>query len=339
MHGSFAARHFTIHDTDPHEEYALLSKTWDFKPTPLRIMAEIADSYGFKSLLLKDESNRMGASSFKALGGRAAVAALAMSSESEATVICATAGNHGLSVADGASAFGLRAIVYVADTVSDKFVRRLKVSGAEVYRVGASYEEAMVQATLDAKNNGWWLISDSSWDGYRDVPSRIMRGYCLISDEIRQDCLRHAYWPTHVSLQAGVGGMAAAVAARIRATWEVQPEILIVEPEVAACLAESIPARKPARAKGAVSNMGRLDCKEASVIAYEVLRQLATDGRWPLKFIQVSDKAALDTKKQLAKEGVPTSPSGAAGVAGLVKAGLPRDARPLAIITESSEND
>ena len=328
-------------DPDPRDALALLASCPAYGATPLRTL----NVPGLPSLRAKDETVRMGLGSFKALGGVYAVADLvrqrcgsddpasdaARAAAAGLTVCCASAGNHGLSVAAGANIFGARAVIYLADTVPEAFAGRLRAKGARVVRAGVIYEDAMHQAMRDAEANGWQLVSDSSWDGYRAIPSIIMQGYCVMAEEMADEFRADGAWPTHVFLQAGVGGLAAAVAAHIRAHWDEQPRITIVEPDRAVCLQRSVEAGRPTRADGAVSNMGRLDCKEPSLVAFEVLREAADD------FVTVTDEQASAAVATLTEHGIASTPSGVAGLAGALRVGLPADARPLVIVSEGAE--
>lgn len=320
--------------------------------TPLRSLDRLARAEGWASLHAKDESQRMGLGSFKALGGAYAVLCLveerlrdALGREPDAdeiaqakdgsvlsglTVCCASAGNHGLSVAAGAKVFGVACEVYLAETVPESFAERLRAKGAKVVRAGSVYEEAMAAAAARARDEGVTLISDASWDGEMRVPSLVMQGYAVLAEEVRQAFAASEGWPTHVALQAGVGGFAAAMAAHIRLTWPHQPEITVVEPERAACLKASIEANRPTRADGPVSNMGRLDCKEPSLRAFEVLRGTAD------RFVTVSDEDAQEAVELLASHGLHTTPSGAAGLAGMLANSPGADARVLIFVTEGN---
>ena len=139
--------------------------------------------------------------------------------------------------------------------------------------------------------------------------------------------------PSHILLQAGVGGLAAAVAAHARLVWGDGPQIIIVEPEAAPALMEGIRAGQVVETFGPASIMGRLDCKTASMIA---LNGLARDADI---FVTINEADALRTVDVLAAQGLPTTPSGAAGLAALVAGlGLPADAHVLAILSEGPED-
>lgn len=336
---------------DASEPLALLERCPAAVPTPLRDMPELARALGVTSVLLKDETARMGLGSFKALGAAYVIAREAahrvdspddpadrerMAHALEGTVYaCASAGNHGLSVAAGARIFGARALIYLADTVPDAFAQRLRRLGAEVVRPGGDYENAMATVAGDADNNGWILLSDSSWPGYTELPIRVMEGYLVSGAEV-VDTLDEP--PTHVFLQAGVGGLAAAMTTLFRARWGDMPTIVIVEPDAAPAIIESVRAGRPIAATGPASSMGRLDCKEPSHLA---LGALARGADW---FLTISDEQCATTVRLLARLGVETTPSGAAGVAAVQHAGARRDAlgltadsRIVAFVSEGTE--
>jgi len=133
-----------------------------------------------------------------------------------------------------------------------------------------------------------------------------------------------------VVLQAGVGGLAAACAAWFRHVWGDGPRIIVVEPEAAPALQSSIEAGKPVETQGPVSNMGRLDCKEPSLIA---LAGLARDAD---AFVTITEQEALAVLPDLAARDMATTPSGAAGLAALRLMAPDPDARVLVFVTEEA---
>ena len=308
-------------------------------PTPLRDCPELAARAGVARLHIKDERGRMGLGSFKALGAAHAIAQEAAAAVQGGqwdkaltgrTYVTASAGNHGLSVAAGARLFGARAIIYLADTVPEAFAARLEAKGAQVMREGATYEASMAAAESAARKQGWTLLSDSSWPGYTALPLLVMEGYLQLADEAADQIDAP---PTHILLQAGVGGMAAAVAALARARWGDAPQIIVVEPAAAPALIDSIRAGHLVDSTGPVSNMGRLDCKTASMIA---LKGLSRDADL---FVTISDEQAAAGAAILADHSLATTPSGGAGLSALL-AGLDlgHRARVLAILSEGPED-
>jgi diaminopropionate ammonia-lyase len=306
--------------------------------TPLVCSPELASRAGVARVSIKDERDRMHLGSFKALGAAHAIAreAQAMGSGTPVgallgrTYVTASAGNHGLSVAAGARVFGARAVVFLSETVPEAFAGRLREKGAEVVRAGADYEASMAAAAAAAQENGWTLLSDSSWTGYTRLPLLVMEGYLQLA---REAVLQFAEPPTHILLQAGVGGLACAVAAYARKTWGDAPRILVVEPEAAPALRDSILAGRVVDTEGPVSCMGRLDCKTPSLVA---LNGLARDADF---FVTISDEEALDAMPILADLGLATTPSGGAGLAALLAGlNLGAEARVWAILSEGPED-
>lgn len=278
-------------------------------------------------LHIKDERSRMGLGSFKALGAAYVIAHEAQAgSLAGRTYVTASAGNHGLSVAAGAKVFGAKAVIYLSETVPAEFAERLREKGAEVVIEGSDYEASMAGAQAAAAAQGWTLLSDSSWDGYFDLPHRLMEGYLAMAAE----CTEQMETPTHIFLQAGVGGLAGACAALFRHVWGEAPQITVVEPEFAPAIYDSIAAGAFAVSSGPVSDMGRLDCKEASLIA---LKGLSRDAD---AIALISEEEAFAVLPELARLDLASSTSGAAGIAAALLSDLPRDARVLCILSEGA---
>lgn len=308
--------------------------------TPLIAMPDLAAACGVGQVWVKDERQRMGLGSFKALGAAFVIARAASEARGRdaawdsalagQTYVTASAGNHGLSVAAGARLFGARAIIYLAETVPEPFAARLRATGAEVVRAGAAYEASMDAALAAAEAHGWTLLSDSSWTGYTAPALGVMEGYVQLAAET---VARMETAPSHILLQAGVGGLAGAVAAHARLAWGDGPEIIVVEPDAAPALAESVRAGRVVTAEGPVSSMGRLDCKTPSLIA---LQGLSRDAD---RFVTVTEAEAATGVTRLAGFGLATTPSGGAGLAALL-AGLTlgATARVLAIVSEGPED-
>ena len=138
----------------------------------------------------KDESSRFGLGSFKALGGAYAVARLLAAqvgcplseivarkhdeAVSKITVCCATDGNHGRSVAWGAQPFGANCVIFIHATVSEGRKDAIAAYGAEVRRCDGNYDDSVREAQETASANGWFVVSDTSYPGYMDVPRDVM---------------------------------------------------------------------------------------------------------------------------------------------------------------------
>ena len=334
----------------------LLQSCPAYTPPHLSDQAVLADRCGVDMLYIKDESSRMKLGSFKALGGAFAVAQM-ITEEAEKrlgrpviapeilsetvreiaasmTFITASAGNHGLSVAAGCDVFGANAVIVLSQTVPEAFARRIEDKGAEVVWTAGSYDGSVAEAVKLADERGWLLLADGSWPGYTQRPAHILEGYTVLAEECRQAFdTGTARWPTHVFLQAGVGGPASAVVAHVRDHWASQPEIIVVEPDAAPCLMRSVEAGELVRVEGPDSNMGRLDGKDASLLAFEALRQDAN------MFVTTSDAQAREASEILGQADFPTTPSGAAGFAALMfgrDLGIGPNSRCLVVASEGS---
>lgn len=318
--------------------------------TPLLVADDVARRVGVRWVGLKDESRRMGLGSFKALGAAFVIAADAVAAvagrggdavrelaDEEGRrraldgrrYVCASAGNHGLSVAAGARVFGARAEVFLAEGVSEVFAERLRSMGAVVTRAGKDYEESMGAARVAAAGDeGAVLLSDSSWPGYVELPARVMQGYLAMAAEAVGQLVAP---PDFVFLQAGVGGMAAAVAAYVRRVYGDAPVVVVAEPARAPALLGSVAAGAPVTAEGGESCMGRLDCKAPSYLALAALARSADF------FVTIEEEESVEAVAVLAPH-VRTTPSGAAGVAAAVfrgvEVGVGRGDSVLCFVTE-----
>ena len=301
---------------------ALLSHCPAAKETPLEQAESLAQSAGVGAMHVKDERHRMGLGSFKALGAAYVIACDAAEAAGDGlpdettlsgrTYITASAGNHGLSVAAGARIFGAKAIVFLSENVPEAFKGRLEALGATVYVEGSDYQQSMDAAMAMGEEQGFTLLSDTSWDAYLEPPHPLTEGYLAMSGEAVEQL---GTTPTHIFLQAGVGGLACSVAAYARHVWGDEPMIVVVEPTEAPALHHSIHEGRLATSSGGVSSMGRLDCKEASLIA---LNGLARDADY---FMLLSDEEVENELPLLAGSGLETSPSGGAGLVGALVAG------------------
>lgn len=321
---------------------ALLAQCPAHHETPLVNATALAAKAAVARLWVKDERGRMGLGSFKALGAAYVIACDAVATGAAdlstalkgKTYITASAGNHGMSVAAGARVFGANAVVHIAETVPESFAQRLAAKGARVVRAGVDYEESMALARASAEENGWILLSDSSWPGYMERPYRLMEGYLQMAAEALDACDAA---PTHIFLQAGVGGLAGAVAGLVRERLGQSPRIIVVEPSFAPALMESIRAGRFVASSGPVSTMGRLDCKEASLIALTGLSRDADD------FVTVTEEEVAAAMPVMAANGLAGSESGIAGVAALLALddpaalGIDAASRVLCFLTEGPD--
>ena len=297
-----------------------------YAPTPLH---DLPPS-GAAVLRLKDEGPRFGLGSFKALGGAYAVEKLLAGRDpASVTVTCATDGNHGRSVAWGAQRAGCGCVIFVHWTVSAGRVAAIEAFGAKVVRIPGNYDDSVREADRQARENGWFVVSDTSYPGYTEVPRDVMQGYRLMADEAADQWTGPP--PTHVFIQAGVGGAAAAVSVQLRARFEPVPRLIVVEPANAACLLASARAGAATTVAGDLDTiMAGLACGEPSLIAWQELERAAA------AFMTIPDEAAADCMRWLADLGLTIGESGVAGLAGYFLAARDTDARKAFGLTRES---
>jgi diaminopropionate ammonia-lyase len=314
---------------------------WDgYSPTPLYSLDELAAEIGIAGIQYKHEGPRFGLGSFKALGGAYAAQILlcrelsrrtgtevtladvrngARAKEAAGiTLVSATDGNHGRSLAWGCKRFGAACRIYIHANVSSGRERVMQELGAEVIRISGDYDESVARCREDADANGWFVVSDTSWPGYTETPRDVMAGYGVMIQEVYDEASTP---PTHVFVQGGVGGLAAATAAALRQLWGTKsPRVVVVEPSLAACLFES--ARQGQLAVVDIETetiMAGLSCGEPSPLAWDVLKSEVSD------FLIIDDRLIPPTVRRLARPNgrdpvIEAGESGVAGLAALIEA-------------------
>ncbi len=325
-----------------------------YAATPLVRLDGLARALNHAQLLYKDERGRFardGLKSFKALGGAYAVANLlrrkladatgvpparvrsrdlldgarsaqAVTVAGATTVTCATDGNHGRSVAWGARLFGCRCVIFVHEHVSQGRRDAIARYGAEVREVPGNYDDAVRAAAATAAAEGWTVVSDTSYPGYRDIPRDVMHGYGVMAAEIEAQLAAQGLEPpTHVLVQAGVGALAAAICAHFWLHWGARrPQCVVVEPLQADCVFRSLAAGRPVVVDGALDTvMAGLACGEVSELAWEILHA-GCDAA-----VAIDDAYAIAAVRRFAQPAAGDPPivageTGGAGLAALLAA-------------------
>lgn len=297
---------------DIKKAYDVISSWPEYRPTPLIELNKIAQFCGVKSVLFKDESQRFDLKSFKALGGAYAVADLARDfilkggKVADYVVTTATDGNHGRSVAWGAKLAGVKAKIYIHAHVSKSRETAMQELGAEVIKINGNYEASLSACKSDAEKNGWHIVSDTSWEGYTDIPRQVMAGYSVIATE----CLSQLEGinPSHAFLPVGVGGLAGGVTAPFLHHMKNELfKVISVESNMSACFLESIESNRPTLVDIKEETlMAGLSCGEVSKIAWDLLKPLLSDSICitdkavaPIMHLFSSGKAASDTQNEL----------------------------------------
>jgi len=252
------------------EAYNTISKWNNYSPTPLLDLNKLSKQLKIKKIFYKDESKRFNLKSFKALGGAYAVEKVTKG-EKEIVISTATAGNHGRSVAWGSKKLGLNCKIFISEFVSESRAEVMRGFGADVIRVKGNYENSLNECIKHSDQNNWQIVQDVAWDDYTLVPKLTMAGYSVMMKEISEQINNQKI--SHVILQAGVGGMAAAMVAGIARYLSYVPEIIIVEPETAACVLESIKTGKIEKISiKKESIMGGMSCGEVSLVPWKILK-------------------------------------------------------------------
>jgi diaminopropionate ammonia-lyase len=325
-------------------------------PTPLHTLPALAAELGVGTIHVKDEGFRLGLGSFKALGGSYAVIRLVLEEASRRlgrqidiaelhapevrsiaagmTMACATDGNHGRSVAQGAQLVGAKAAIFVHSGVSEERVAAIARFGADMIRVKGTYDDSVAEAARVAAAQGWIVVSDTSWPGYERIPGLVMQGYtAMVRETLRQ--LREP--PTHVFVQAGVGGVAAAVAGHLAlALGDQRPTFVVVDPARAACLFETARAGHPVKiTHGEPTVMAMLECYEPSLVAWRVLSRVAD------AFMIIDEEDAVAVMNRLARPAgndpaIVAGESGGGGLAGLIRAAADPEIRATLDLNEAS---
>ena len=323
--------------------YREISQWQGYAPTPLRDLTGMGTRAGVRRVLYKDEASRFGLGSFKALGGAYAVACLLKHLLSQrldrtvsvselaspayadlirgVTVACASDGNHGRSVAAGAKRFGCGCTIFLHEGVSLRRTQAITDLGASVIRTPGSYDDSVRAAVQTSRAQGWHVVADTSDDPADRMPAHVMHGYAsLVIETLQQLRSSGDALPTHVFLQGGVGGLAAAVVSFL---WEElganrAPVFIIVEPSRADCLYQSAVNGRPTPAKGDLNTlMAGLSCGEVSRVAWPILEAGAEF------FMTVQDEASVECMRLLRKGAlgggsIIAGESGVAGLAGLL---------------------
>lgn len=308
------------------------------QPTPLLDLPALAAHCGVARIFLKDEGPRF-LGSFKVLGGMFAslralvrvlglpdLAALGERRRSGAVLprlLCASDGNHGLAVAAGAEWAGAPAWVYLPASVPLARAQRIADRGAEIMRIAGTYDDAVREAACAAERGEGLLIADTSSEENDPVVADVLAGYGVMAREIVAQLANFNDRPTHLFVQAGVGGLAAALAEGVRDAMAGARQIVVVEPGSAACVGAALEAGRPVRLPGDLITCAEmLSCGEASAPALRVLL------RHGARALAVRESTLVEAVGVLSAHGGPTTtPSGAAGLAGLLVA---RPGTPLA---------
>ncbi|OBT66235.1 hypothetical protein VE03_04360 [Pseudogymnoascus sp. 23342-1-I1] len=300
-----------------------------YKPTPLAPLEELAEKFGVKSIIVKDEGNRLGLSSFKILGAswgtfRAIASRLNLPLNSSLNdlsgaaknasikLFAATDGNHGRAVAHMAKLLHLPAEIFVPTAVNGHTRELIVKEGAEVTVIQGDYDDSVRSAAeKTATSAGGLLIQDTSFEGYEDIPSWIVDGYSTMLHEVDSQLEERGLKPTIIITPVGVGSLATAVVSHAKSGGR-SITTVAVEPDTAACLHTSLEAGQITPIKTSGTIMTGLDCGTVSTTAWPLLHAGIDVS------VSVSDSSCHDAVLYLARHGLFLGPCGAAGLAALL---------------------
>ena len=294
-----------------------ISSWKNYSPTPLLKLNKLNEELKFKEIYYKDEDKRFNLKSFKALGGAFAVNKIA-NERKDMTVATATAGNHGRSVAWGAQRLGLKCKIFISGNVSESRAIAMKNLDAEVIRVKGNYDDSLKECIKQSQKNNWEIVQDVSWENYEKTPQLIMAGYTIMIKEIFNQIDNDSI--THVFLQAGVGGMAAAMIEGFAKFSKNVPKFIIVESEDADCVFKSIENNKPTRVDIKKETlMGGMSCGDVSTVAWKIL-QNSTNYCLTISDKAISSVVALLAEGHLSDQKIIAGECGVPGIIALISA-------------------
>lgn len=283
----------------------------DYAVTPLVPLPAVADALRLGTVMVKDESLRLGLPAFKMLGASWAVhRALQSSVRVRPRLITATDGNHGRAVARMAALLNLPATIVVPQGVSERAIDLIRTEGADVRVLDTSYDDGVRQAAAlaDADPDAL-LVQDTSWPGYTDIPQWIVDGYATLFDEAADQATDLGTRVDLVVVPAGVGSLAHAAVTFGRSRPGCR--VVAVEPVVADCLRASLAAGTLTTVPTGHTSMAGLNCGTPSYLAWPDLRKGLAGA------VAVDDQAAAQATAELAELGVDAGPCGAASLAAL----------------------
>ena len=252
------------------EAYLSISNWKGYAPTPLIELNKLSKELNLNKIYYKDENKRFDLKSFKALGGAYAVEKVTKGNK-DIIVATATAGNHGRSVAWGARRLGLKCKIFISEFVSDARGKAMADLGADVVKVKGNYEKSLMECIKQSTENNWQIVQDVAWKDYMLIPTLTMAGYSVMMKEIVDKIKIEEI--THIFLQAGVGGMAGAIIAGAARYLKNIPKMIVVEPDSAACVMESIKTGKIKKINiTRESLMGGMSCGEPSLVPWKILK-------------------------------------------------------------------
>jgi threonine dehydratase len=269
--------------------------------TPVLASRALSDASGVRVLLKAENLQRAG--SFKVRGAYVRMARLS-EDEKARGVVAASAGNHAQGVALAARLLGLRAVVYMPVDAALPKVAATRDYGAEVRLVGASVDEALVEARAESERTGAVLIHPFD---HADV----VAGQGTLALEL----LDQVPDVRTVLVPAGGGGLVAGIATVLA---EVAPEVRVVavQTQRVPAFAESLRAGEPVSVPVKPTMADGIAVGRPGDVPFAVLRRLGVEVR------EVSEEDLSHALLLVVERSkLVVEPAGAAGVAALLAGG------------------
>ena len=295
--------------------------------TPLLASSVLRRFLGTPNLWLKDETRTPTGSNKDRATALVVETALRNGST---TVTCASTGNVAVSLAVGAAAAGLKAVIFVPAEVADSKLTLMLLAGATVFKVQEGYDAAFKLSRAAAKAFGWYDRNT----GYNPLTLDAKKTVAL---EIWEQLGREV--PDTVVCPVGDGPTLCAIAKGFTelmacgATTRV-PRIIAVQAEGCQPLKRAWDDHQPVQAVAPDTIADGIAVGDP-VSAGMVLRDVRRSGG---TFVAVSDDELRQAMETLAsKSGALAEPAGAAAFAGMTQAcerGLvTRDERTVVLVT------
>jgi len=188
--------------------------------------------------------------------------------------------------------------------------------------VDGNYDAAVAQAAREAEERQGLLVQDTAWEGYEDVPRRVMQGYLTLFAEAFEQMA--PILPSHVFVPCGVGALAGSLQAYLVEKFGARrPRLIVVEAAAADCYYRSMVGGGSIVSVGGdlATRMAGLACGVPSQQGWPLLR------RWADTFASCPDAVALEAVRKLAFPDPPDPPV-EAGECGAVTLGCLRRLMP-----------
>ena len=268
--------------------------------TPLRNYAALDSRVASGIRVWVKHENHNPTNAFKARNGLAAVTALTPG-ERQRGVVGATAGNHGLGLANAGRIFGVRVVICVPTTANPEKVEAIRGFGAEVVEYGQDYSEAVARAAELAKEQSLTLVHST------DCPAVLAGAGTITLEMLEQQ-------PALDALVVSLGGGSQAVGAMtvLRGLGRKIP-VYAVQARGASVIHDSFHARRPLAATSVNTIADGLATRTTYALTFDALLAGLED------FLVVSEAEIAEAVRTLiATTHNLVEPSGAVPLAGLL---------------------